>query len=131
MEQSLVDSMQNYLDAGAAMDLAAMEAIYDDEFENVRVDLAGRTVTLTKGMFMQRFRAMREQGEKLEPADDATFLATTVYGDFGQIVMRRVKDGEPVLYTFVWRMRDGKPVTMLREFTFDKDLSYLLKLMNR
>jgi hypothetical protein len=131
MDQSLVDSMRTYLSAGAAMDLDAMDEIYDDEFENVRVDLAGRTVMLTKGMFMQRFRVMREQGETLEAADDATFLATTVYGDFGQIVMRRVKGGEPVLYTFVWRMRDGKAVTMLREFTFDRDLSYLLQLMNR
>jgi len=131
MEQSLIEGMQVYLAAGVAMDLDAMDALYDDEFVNVRVDLDGRTVTLTKGMFMQRFRAMREQGQALGPADDATFLATTIYGDFGQIVMRRVNEGEPVLYTFVWRMRDGQAVTMLREFTFDKDLSYLLQLMNQ
>jgi ketosteroid isomerase-like protein len=131
MNQQLVDGMWSYLRAGLDMDLAALDRIYDPEFENVRVDQAGQTVTLTKEHFMARFRALREQGERIgESIDDVTFPATSDLGDQAVVVMRRVKDDEPVLYTFVWRMRDGHPTTMLREFTFDRDISYLLKLMS-
>ncbi|MEV4571477.1 hypothetical protein AB0K12_47670 [Nonomuraea sp. NPDC049419] len=63
-----------------------------------------------------------------ESVDDVTFPATTDLGDQAAIVMRRVKDGEPVLYTFIWRVRDGRPTTILREITFDRDISYLLRL---
>ncbi|MDF5751172.1 hypothetical protein [Spongiactinospora sp. TRM90649] len=57
-----------------------------------------------------------------------TFPATTDLGDQAAIVMRRVKDGELVLYTFIWRVQDGRPTTILREVTFDRDISYLLRL---
>ncbi|WP_203787677.1 DUF4440 domain-containing protein [Longispora fulva] len=129
MEQALIDAMWRYLDAGLALDIDALDALYDDDFENLRVDLSGQAVTLTKAMFLARFRAMREQGDKLEPTDDVTFPATTVFGDHASVIMRRVKDGEPVLYTFVWRLEDGRPATILREITFDKDVSYLVAML--
>ncbi|MDG6103273.1 DUF4440 domain-containing protein [Dactylosporangium aurantiacum] len=130
MEQALVDGMWAYLNAGSAMDVDALDRLYDPDFENVRVDREGRTVTLTKDQFMARFRALREQGRRIgEPADDVTFPATTdLGGQAAAIMMRRVKDGEPVLYAFIWRMADGRPTTILRELTFDRDVSDLLRM---
>ncbi|AYV32081.1 MULTISPECIES: DUF4440 domain-containing protein [Streptomyces] len=129
MDQALVDGMWTYLKAGLAMDVDALDRLYDPEFQNVRVDQAGRTITLTKDQFMARFRALREQGQKVgESVDDVTFPATTDLGDQAAIMMRRVQGGEPVLYTFIWRMTDGRPTTILRELTFDRDISYLLGL---
>ncbi|MDF5751173.1 hypothetical protein [Spongiactinospora sp. TRM90649] len=52
MNQTLVDSMWTYLKAGLAMDIDALDRIYDPEFEYVRVDQAGQTITLTKDQFM-------------------------------------------------------------------------------
>lgn len=104
-------------------------AVRPPEFQNLRVDQAGQAITLTKDQFMARFRALREHGQKIgEPVDDVTFPATTDLGDQAAIMMRRVQDGEPVLYTFIWRMADGRPTTILRELTFDRDISYLLRL---
>ncbi|MCX4546925.1 hypothetical protein [Streptomyces sp. NBC_01565] len=129
MNQALVDSMWAYLKAGLAMDVDALDRLYDPKFQNVRVDQAGQTITLTKDQFMARFRALREQGQTIgESVDDVTFPATTDLGDQAAIMMRRVKDGEPVLYTFIWRMTDGRPTTILRELTFDRDISDLLRL---
>jgi hypothetical protein len=35
-----------------------------------------------------------------------------------------------VLYAFIWRLLDGRrPTTILREFTFEQDLTYLLQLI--
>jgi hypothetical protein len=98
-------------------------------FENVRVDRSGQAITLTKDQFMARFRALRDQGRRIgESVDDVTFPATTDFGDQAAIMMRRVKEGEPVLYAFIWRMADGRPTTILRELTFDRDIGYLLTL---
>lgn len=129
MDQSLVDSMREYLNAGLEMDVDKLDALYDPEFENIRIDETGLTVTLTKAQFMDRFRALKAQGRRMEPADDAEFLTTTRYGDHATIIMRRVKEGRPVLYNFVWRMDDDRPATILREFTNEKDISYLAKLV--
>jgi hypothetical protein len=129
MQQNLVDAMRTYLDAGATMDLDRLDACYDEEFENLRVDRAGQVVPITKAQFMQRFRDMKARGLSLEPADDATFPAATTFGECGMIVMRRVKEGTPVLYAFIWRMRDGQPATILRELTFEDDLTYLIQLI--
>ncbi|MFC9394163.1 hypothetical protein ACFTWS_13520 [Streptomyces sp. NPDC057027] len=131
MDQTLVDRMRTYLDAGLAMDVEALDALYDPAFENVRCDEEGLTVTLTKDMFMSRFRALKEQGVSVgESVDDATFLITSTYGEYGSIVVHRVKDGLPVLYTFVWqRAPHGGWGTLLREFTYEKDISHLVQLM--
>ncbi|MEV0650995.1 hypothetical protein AB0I28_37660 [Phytomonospora sp. NPDC050363] len=111
------------------MDLDRLGDNYDDEFQNLRVDQAGRVVPITKARFMQRFTDMKARGMSLEPAADATFPTTTTFGDFGVIVMRRVKEDRPVLYAFVWRLRDGRPTTILREFTFEHDLSHLIQII--
>jgi hypothetical protein len=129
MNQALVDAMRTYLTAGLAMDVDALDRLYDPDFQNVRVDRAGRTVTLTKAQFMTRFRALRDQGRTIgDSTDDVTFPATTDLGDQAAIVMRRVQNGDPVLYTFIWRLTEGHPTTILRELTFDPDLTYLLHL---
>lgn len=128
MDQSLVERMREYLNAGLAMDLEALDATYDPDFENIRVDDAGQVVTLTKAHFMARFRALRDQGLRIgESIDDVRFLATTVYDDHGSIIMHRHQDGVPGLYNFVWRRKDGRWATLLREFTVDKDLTDLVR----
>ncbi|MGP3959849.1 hypothetical protein ACTWPT_27940 [Nonomuraea sp. 3N208] len=122
--------MWNYIKAGLAMDVDTLDQLYDPAFENVRVDESGQTVTLTKAQFMARFRALREQGQSVgDSVDDVTFPATTDFGDHAAIIMRRVKDNAPVLYAFIWRMDEGQPTTILREITFDKDISYLVKMV--
>ncbi|MFJ3768609.1 hypothetical protein ACIPQJ_22160 [Streptomyces sp. NPDC090082] len=130
MDQTLVDRMRAYLDAGLTMDVEALDATYDPAFENVRCDEEGRTVTLSKDLFMGRFRALRARGVSIgESVDDATFVTTSTCDAYGSIVMRRVKDGLPVLYTFVWRRAPhGGWGTLLREFTYEKDISALLEL---
>ncbi|MCP2203106.1 protein of unknown function (DUF4440) [Lentzea flava] len=125
-----MDSMRTYLRAGLAMDVEKLDELYDPAFVNVRVDEAGQVVTLTKDQFMARFRALREQGQKVgDSIDDISFPATSVFGDSGAVVMRRVEEGVPALYTFIWRLEDGRPVTLLREFTFEKDLSGLVEMI--
>ncbi|KQV24228.1 MULTISPECIES: nuclear transport factor 2 family protein [unclassified Kitasatospora] len=130
MDQSLVDRMWEYLNAGLAMDVEALDALYDPEFENVRFDGAGQVVTLVKEQFMARFRAVRAQGQRVgETLDDVSFLTTSEYGGQGTIVMRRAEEGVPVLYTFVWRREQGRWTTLVREFTFEQDLSGLLAMV--
>ncbi|MEU7029121.1 nuclear transport factor 2 family protein [Streptomyces sp. NPDC046275] len=130
MDQALVERMWEYLNAGLAMDVEALDAIYDPHFENVRCDEDGRVVTLAKEQFMARFRALRDRGVKIgEALDDVRLLATSVYDGHGSVVMRRVRDGEPVLYTFVWRQEGGRWSTLLREFTYEKDLGALMALV--
>ncbi|WP_412544192.1 hypothetical protein R8Z50_17365 [Longispora sp. K20-0274] len=132
MDQALVDSMWQYLNAGLAMDVDALETLYDPTFENLRYDEAGRTVTLTRAQFMARFRALRASGQTVGDAlDDVEFVATSHYGDNASIIMRRTKDGEPVLYNFVWRLEAGRPVAIVREFTQERDLAPLLALISR
>ncbi|WOX23739.1 nuclear transport factor 2 family protein [Streptomyces solicathayae] len=130
MDQSLVDRMWEYLNAGLAMDVEGLDALYDPGFENVRFDEEGRVVTLTKDQFMARFRALRDQGMKVgESLDDLSLLATSVYDGHGSIIVRRVKDDVPVLYNFVWRRQDGRWTTLVREFTFHKDITDLVRMI--
>ncbi|MFF8601359.1 hypothetical protein ACF065_22965 [Streptomyces sp. NPDC015232] len=130
MDQALVERMWEYLDAGLAMDVEALDALYDQAFENVRCDEDGRVVILAKERFMARFRALRDRGVKIgEALDDVRLLATSVYDGHGSVVMRRVKDGQPVLYAFVWRHEGGRWTTLLREFTYEKDLGALTALV--
>ncbi|MGW5418632.1 nuclear transport factor 2 family protein [Streptomyces sp. NPDC003943] len=130
MNQSLVDRMWEYLNAGLAMDVDALDALYDPGFENIRFDEEGQVVTLTKNQFMGRFRALRDQGLKVgESLDDVSLLATSVYDGHGTIIMRRAEEGVPVLYNFVWRCQEGRWTTLLREFTFHKDITNLFRMM--
>lgn len=129
MNQLLVEAMRDYLAAGESMDLERLGGYYDDAFLNPRVDQAGQVVPITKAQFMQRFADMTANGMTLEPADDASFPTTTTVGDIGIAIMRRVKDGLPVLYAFLWRLRDGQPTTILRELTFEHDLTDLIQMI--
>jgi len=129
MDRELVDAMRRYLAAGEVMDLNGLDACYDDDFLNLRVDGVGQVVQITKAQLMQRFAGMKAQGATLDPTDDATFPVATRFDDFGVIVMRRVKNDLAVLYAFVWRLHDGKPTTILREFTFEHDLTDLIRII--
>ncbi|MFJ8042601.1 hypothetical protein ACIRBX_19140 [Kitasatospora sp. NPDC096147] len=131
MDQALVDRMWQYLHAGLAMDLEALEELYDPEFENLRVDRAGLSVRLVKEQFMRRFRALRAEGRPIgDSLADVSFVATTVYPDHGSIVMRREEeDGLPVLYDFTWRREDGRWTSLLRELTVEQDLRPLLAVI--
>jgi hypothetical protein len=127
----LLIAMEEYLNAGLEMDLEKLETIYAPNFENIRVDTSGRTINITKEQFMQRFRNMNDQGKKLDSIDDVEFLTTTIYDNHGSVIMRRIKDGSPVLYNFVWLMKDGLPFSLVREFTFVEDLSYLINMIHK
>ncbi|MFE6848297.1 hypothetical protein [Streptomyces sp. NPDC057686] len=130
VNRSLVNRMGEYLNAGLAMDVEWLDALYDSSFENIRFDEDGQVVTLTKNQFMARFRALREQGLKVgESLDEVRLLATSVYDGHGSIIMRRVQEGVPVLYNFVWRWQDGRWTTLLREFTFHKDITSLVSMI--
>jgi ketosteroid isomerase-like protein len=131
VDTSLVRAMEEYLAAGASMDLDRMDALYAVDFENVRTDRSGNRVTLTKPEFMAQLRALKEAGATLEAADDAEFLTTTAWDGQGAVAVRRVKGGRPVLYTFVWRMRDGRPAELVREFTVEEDLTGLIRAVRQ
>ncbi|MFF4341980.1 nuclear transport factor 2 family protein [Kitasatospora sp. NPDC001540] len=130
MDETLVARMREYLAAGAAMDVEALDALYDEEFENLRIDEAGQVVRLTKAHFMARFRALAAQGQAVGGStDDVRFLATTRHGDQGTVVMHRCEHGVPARYAFVWRRVDGRWDTLLQELTFERDVTHLLRLM--
>ncbi|GLW70787.1 hypothetical protein Kpho02_30860 [Kitasatospora phosalacinea] len=130
MDETLVARMREYLAAGAAMDVEALDALYDEEFENLRIDEAGQVVRLTKAHFMARFRALAAQGQAVGGGtDDIRFLATTRHGDQGTVVVYRCEQGVPARYAFVWRRVDGRWATVLQELTFERDVTYLLQLM--
>jgi hypothetical protein len=40
-----------------------------------------------------------------------------------------VKEGKPVLHNFVWRLHEGRPTQIVREFTVEDDLSDLIALV--
>ncbi|QKW18386.1 nuclear transport factor 2 family protein [Kitasatospora sp. NA04385] len=131
LDETLIERMREYLAAGLAMDLAALEEFYDDEFENLRIDETGQVVRLTKAHFMARFRGLAAQGRTVgRSTDDVRFLATTRHGDQGTVVMYRCEQGVPARYTFVWRRTaDGRWSTVLREFSFERDVTYLRQMM--
>ncbi|MFJ1758580.1 nuclear transport factor 2 family protein [Kitasatospora sp. NPDC088134] len=130
MDETLVARMRAYLAAGLTMDLDTLDAMYDPEFENVRTDEQGQVAVLTKAHFMARFRALQAQGTPIgEDVDDVRFLHTALDGDRGTLVMHREQDGEPGRYLFVWRRENGRWTTLLREYTFERDVTPLLKLL--
>ena len=123
----LVERMNEYFRAGLALDVDRLDTLYDASFENVRTDEAGRTLTLTKAHFMAQFRMMRAQGRPpADSVDDARFLTSTAYGDVASVIVRREEDGVSAVYNFVWRMREGRPTTLLREFSVERDISVLI-----
>ncbi|WP_035859394.1 nuclear transport factor 2 family protein [Kitasatospora cheerisanensis] len=130
MDEALVGRMREYLAAGLEMDVETLDALYDPEFENVRVDEAGQVVVLTKADFMTRFRGLRERGARVgDSTDDVRFVATSRHGDQGTVVMYREEGGIQARYSYVWRWEGGRWTTLLREFTFEKDLSGLLRMI--
>ncbi len=130
MDEALVGRMREYLAAGLEMDVETLDALYDPEFENVRVDEAGQVVVLTKADFMTRFRGLRERGARVgDSTDDVRFVAISRHGDQGTVVMYREEGGIQARYSYVWRWEGGRWTTLLREFTFEKDLSGLLRMI--
>ncbi|EFM11077.1 conserved hypothetical protein [Paenibacillus curdlanolyticus YK9] len=128
---SLIEAMERYFQAGSVLDLNRLDAIYAPDFVNIRNDQSGRTVSITKEQFMQTFRRIKEGGgTSLGATEDVRYLTTTVYDDHGSVVLRREKEGKPVVYNFVWRMNgDGLPTTIVREFSLEEDLSSLIGMM--
>ncbi|WP_141430524.1 hypothetical protein [Bacillus sp. 03113] len=129
MNSLLIDAMNEYLRAGLLMNLKKLDEMYDSEFENIRVDPLGRTIVFSKADFMQQFRAIRIEGKSLGPIDDAKFISTNCYGEYGSIIMTRVKGDRRLFYHFVWRKKDEQPLTIIREFTFDEDLSNVINIV--
>lgn len=129
MDEALIDAMHEYFRAGGEMDVEKFDSLYAPEFQNLRMDRDGRTITFTKAQFMARLRQMKGQSAAFEPSEDVKFLATSTYDDHASILFRRVKEGKPALYNFVWRLRDGRPLDIIREFTVEEDLSSLIALV--
>lgn len=128
--KALIEAMERYFQAGVELDLEQLEAIYAPDFVNIRTDKIGQTVSITKEQFMQTFRRLKEGGgTTLGTTEDVQYVATTVYDDHGSVVLHRVKEGKPALYNFVWRMNDGQPTAIVREFSVEEDLSGLISMM--
>jgi hypothetical protein len=131
LDPQLIDAMHAYFRAGATLDLVALEQLYAPDFVNLRIDRAGRTIALTKAQFMTRFGQMKVEGSTYEPSDDIEFLATDRFDEYGSLLMRRVKEGAPVLYNFLWRTENGRPTAIVRELTIEEDLAGLIALVGR
>lgn len=127
---SLIEAMEGYFQAGTVLDLDRLDATYAPDFINIRTDKIGQTVSITKEQFMLTFRRLKDGGgSTLGTTEDVQYVATTVYDDHGSVVLRRVKEGKPALYNFVWRMADGLPTTIIREFSVEEDLSALIGMI--
>lgn len=128
MNEEIIKYMNRYFAAGLSLNLEEMDKLYDPEFENIRMDTKGNIVTITKAQFMNRFRQMKAAHIDLPPTDDVQFLGTTDYEPYCSILIRRVKEGIPLLYNFVWKINEGA-YTLIREFTVEQDITYLLRMI--
>jgi hypothetical protein len=131
MDTALIDAMHEYFKAGATLDIPTLDRLYAPDFLNLRMDRAGQTIVLTKPQFMARFGQMKAEGTTYEPSDDIEFLATDSFDNYASLVMRRVKEGKPVLYNFLWRTERGQPTAIVRELTVEEDLTGLIALVQR
>jgi len=125
MDDELITQMKRYFEAGLRMDVAEMARIYALEYVGVRVDLDGRSLEIPREALLGRLRQIAAAGHAMPPVDDVEYLAAVRYGDHGSVALRRVKEGKPLLYEFVWRLADGE-WHMVHEFTVETDLSALI-----
>jgi len=44
-------------------------------------------------------------------------------------LVRRNENEQPALYNFVWRINEGNPKELIREFTVEEDLSELIAII--
>lgn len=91
------------------------------------MDREGRTIAFTKPQLMMRFRQLKAQGAGYQSSDE--FLVTDTYDDRASLLMRRIKQGKHVLYNSVWRLHEGRPTQIIREFAIEEDLSDLIMLV--
>lgn len=127
----LIEMMEYYFKMGKNFNLEKLDALYANDFENVRMDKAGRMVKIGKAAFMERFRMIKAQGLSHGADNDIEILGTSVYDTMGSVLVKRNENNTPALYNFVWRMADGEPKELLREFTVEEDLSGLLEMMKK
>jgi hypothetical protein len=125
MDDELITQMKQYFEAGLRMDVDEMARIYAPEYRGVRVDLEGRSLEIPRDALLAQLRKIAAAGHAMPPVDDVEYLAAVRYGDHGSVALRRVKDGKPLLYEFVWRLADGE-WRMVHEFTVETDLSALI-----
>jgi hypothetical protein len=129
MEKKLIEIMQLYFKAGKELNLEMMYKLYANDFENIRIDKAGQIIRIYKAQFMQRFQFMKAKGLTHGPDDDIEIIGTSFYDNLGSVLVRRNEDGQPALYNFVWRINEGNPKELVREFTVEEDLSKLIALI--
>ncbi|GAA4830196.1 hypothetical protein GCM10023221_02170 [Luteimicrobium xylanilyticum] len=125
MDDELITQMKRYFEAGLRMDLDELARVYAPEYVGVRVDLDGRSLEIPRDGLLAQLRKIASAGHAMPPVDDVEYLAAVRYGDHGSVALRRVKDGRPLLYEFVWRLADGE-WRMVHEFTVETDLSALI-----
>src|SRR5215510_11295705 len=109
MNERVIEQMNKYFAAGAELDIDVFDKLYHPSFENVRMDTKGNIVTITKEQFMSRLRQLKVSNQPFPPAsnDDIAFLDTNEYGPYCSLLLKRTKEGMPVLYNFVWQNTEG------------------------
>jgi len=120
--------MQLYFKAGKELNLEMMYKLYANDFENIRIDKAGQIIRIYKAQFMQRFQSMKAKGLTHGPGDDIEIIGTSFYDNLGSVLVRRNENEQSALYNFVWRIKEGNPIELIREFTVEEDLSKLIAM---
>jgi len=128
MEKKLIEIMQLYFKAGKELNLEMMYKLYANDFENIRIDKAGQIIRIYKAQFMQRFQSMKAKGLTHGPGDDIEIIGTSFYDNLGSVLVRRNENEQSALYNFVWRIKEGNPIELIREFTVEEDLSKLIAM---
>ncbi len=131
MNTDVIKEMNKYFAAGATLDIEVFDEIYHSSFENIRVDKKGNIVTITKEQFMDTFRKLKSKNQSLSAGmpDDIQYLGTNEYGPYCSFLIKRMKEGSPVLYNFVWQNIENKWF-IIREFTVENDISKLVEMMH-
>jgi hypothetical protein len=129
MGKKLIEIMQLYFKAGKELNLEVMDKLYANDFENIRMDKAGQILRIYKTQFMKRFQIMKAKGLTHGTGDDIEITGTSFYDNLGSVLVRRNENEQPALYNFVWRINEGNPKELIREFTVEEDLSELIAII--
>lgn len=106
MDHELIEYTKRLNDA-TQYDIAALKALYSDDFLIYRLDNRGEATILDKQTTMAYFKGKRNEDEAHQ--DDAVeFLHASKSGDVGMVVGKRTmqvsNSHEELIFTQVWRL---------------------------